>query len=249
MDDRLMTEGRHQQQYSDPRRGASPMTATELERINRYLSGTLPEADCIELEARMIGDDAYRAEVELSRQLRDGLRDLRQTGELDRLTRGSYRFWHQPAFGLAASAVAVMASLVALASYQQLAELRGEAVSETTPVTMTPGAATSVKLLRLVRTRSAGNEPDLTWRIDPTVGQLDLRIDVGLEPAAAYAFQLTRLDDGASIALLSSPAIGVTNGEVAVSVHATLLRPGRYEVTVRDPAGHGSSYQLAVIDE
>ena len=222
------------------------MNVTELEQINRYLSGTLADAEAAALETRMLSDARFRAEVELSLQLREGLADLRGTGELTHLAGPETRFWQRPAFALAASVLAVVGSLVAFASYEQIKTLRAELAAASTSVSTFASSASGLDVLRLVRTRSNGGQPDLTWSVDPAVGQLELRIDVGLEPAPSYAFQLKRLDDATGVTLVSLPAVAPTDGEVALTVNAALLQPGRYEVTARSPEGLDFEYRLAV---
>jgi hypothetical protein len=222
------------------------MEVTELEQINRYLAGTLAEKDAVALEARMLRDPALRAEVELSQQLREGIGDLRRTGELEQLVGTTTPFWQKPAFALAASILAAVASIVAFASYEQIRTLRAELAGTTATLSAVASTAAGIDVLRLVRTRGNGGQPDLTWRVDPTVGQLDLRIDVGLEPAPSYAFQLKRVDDAAGVVLLTLPAVAPTEGEVAVTVNAALLQPGRYQIALRSPEALDFDYTLAV---
>jgi anti-sigma factor RsiW len=222
------------------------MRVTDLEQINRYLSGTLPDDDALALETRMLTDARFRAEVELSQQLREGLGDLRRAGELERLTAPEAAFWQKPAFALAASVLACVASIVAFASYEQIKTLRAELAGATVGLSTVASTAAGIDVLRLVRTRSNRRQPDLTWNADPTVGQLDLRIDVGLEPAPSYAFQLKRVDETAGVVLLSLPAVAPTDGEVAVTVNAALLASGRYQITLRSPEGLDFDYTLVV---
>jgi hypothetical protein len=223
------------------------MDSLELDQINNYLAGNLSEADSVTFETRIIRDSRLRAEVALSRDLREGLADLRATGELEQLLHRRTAFWHRPAFSLAASAVAVLASLVALASYRQLDDLREGRASRPAPAAaIGPATATQVAVLRLMKTRSASGEAAVAWRVDASVGQLDLRIDAGLEPAPIYAFELSRIEGATDIPIVTS-AVPVTDGEVAVKVNAALLPPGRYEVALRAPTGEASRFGLDVI--
>ncbi|HSN71593.1 MAG TPA: hypothetical protein VLT59_08780 [Steroidobacteraceae bacterium] len=223
------------------------MEVTEIEQINRYLAGTLPEADQAAFEARMFRDATFRAEVELSREMRAGLADLRRTGELDHLTRRASSFWQRPAFGLAASALAVVASIVAFASYEQIRTLRAELAAATTSVATLASTGTGIEVLRLIRTRSGGDRPDLTWQVDPGVAELELRLDVGLEPAPTYVFQLKRVEEAARIPIITAPALAPADGELAVTLNAALLTPGRYDITAVDPSGAPIEFRLDVL--
>jgi len=215
------------------------MTVIELDCINHYLSGNLSEEERSAVESRMLRDSEFRAEVELSRELREGLADLRATGELDDLAAHRASLWQRPAFGLAASALAVLASLVALASYQKLTTLRQRLETVASVPSIASPSAPGVEVLRFVQTRGAAEGSELTWQFDPTVGRLDLHFDVGLEPAASYSLELSLVGEGGDALVLSAPSVAVTDGEVSLALNPALLQPGTYAVTLED-ATHGA---------
>lgn len=209
------------------------LSQEEREQIDRYLAGRLSEAEAVAVETRIIHDAKFRAEVELTESLREGLKDLAARGELEPMLGVSTPFWQRPAYALAATVVAAIAGITSVALYQQLDQARGR-ISMLAQEAATPqlagGGATEV--LALVRTRGAGGEPDVLWQTDPGVGQIELRLDAGIEPAAAYALRIGRLDGNTPINLLALPSVVPADGEVVVTVNAALFQRGDYAVSI-----------------
>jgi hypothetical protein len=223
------------------------MDTAEIDRINHYLSGRLPEAACLEFQGRMILEGAFRAEVELSRHMRQGLADLRRTGELGRLLRRTPAFWQTPAYGIAASCLAVASALVALTSHQHLKALQGDRGLDQVHSAIALSAARAREIVRLAQTRGAAGKAAVIWTIDPAVGRLDMRVDVGPEAFASYALRLERIEPARPATMFSAPSVVAADGEVTVVLNAALFEPGNYRLTLRDAVGQEFNYGLHVV--
>lgn len=200
--------------------------------IDRYLSNRLSGAELELVETRIVSDADFRNEVELTDALRDGLRQLNSQGEVAPLLALRSRFWAPSSFGLAASIVAGLLGVTSLLLYERLNQTRQALTTATDGLTVTTLThTTATETLRFEHTRSGNVAPDVSWHHSSTPTLLELRFDVGLEPAASYRVLVERLATGTDTTILfAAPAAIDANGEVAIVVHSALLRPGDYRI-------------------
>jgi hypothetical protein len=192
----------------------------DRELIDRYLADRLTGTEAHVVETRIVEDPVFRNEVELAAAFRDGLRELQDRGELTPLLSPRQPAWRQPRFGLAASAAAVALGLTSFLLYQRLATQ--------------PAAAASESLVFEQR-RSAAGGADATWERSGT-GTLELRFDVGPEPAPAYEVAIRRGPDAAL--WLRATAVTAADGEAVLRVDGRRFTPGDYTIRL---AASGSS--------
>jgi len=229
-----MTEKRHEwTRIHGGSASGGQLSQEEHERIDRYLAGRLSDEEAADVETRIIHDAEFRAEVELTESLREGLQELASRGELEPVLGVSTPFWQRPVYALAATVVATFAGITAIALYQQLDQARDRisVLAQNAATTRLAGSG-ATEVLQLVRARGAGSEPDVLWQTDPGIAQIELRLDAGVEPAAAYALQIARLDGNTPIKLLALPSVVPADGEVVVTVNAAWLGRGDYAVTI-----------------
>lgn len=174
------------------------------------------------VETRIVDDPEFRNEVELTRALRYGLRELERRGELAPLLSPRRAIWSQPRVALAASVAAVALGAASFLFFSQLDRAPQGVLTET---------------LYFVQTRSSGGEPDAVWARPVAPGRLELRFDVGLEPAPAYGVRIERLADGVAAVVLEASAQITPQGEATVEVDGALLEPGDYELRLSDRTG------------
>lgn len=217
--------------------------------IDRYLSNRLsgPEQELV--ETRIVGDADFRNEVELTEALRDGLRQLNSQGEIAPLLAVRSQFWvSSSSFGLAASIVAGLLGITSLLLYERLDQTRQALTAATDELTLTAiKHATATETLRFEHTRSGNIAPDVSWAHPSTPTLLALRFDVGLEPAASYRVLVERLATDTDTAIvIAAPAAIDADGEVAITVHSALLRPGDYRIRL-EPQISTSAQQEPIV--
>lgn len=188
------------------------------------------------VETRIVEDPEFRNEVEITLALRQGLRELQKRGEIAPLLSPRRAFWSLTRVALAASvaAVALGAASFLFFSRQDLAP---------------PGGVTET--LHFVQTRSPDFAADATWQRPQAPGRLELRFDVGLEPAPAYGVVIERLAVEGRVTVLESPATTVAGGEAVLELDGARLAPGAYELRLAPlPAGTAGTqfrYTLQVL--
>jgi hypothetical protein len=92
-----------------------------------------------------------------------------------------------------------------------------------------------VATLRFERTRGDLAGPDVAWSRPAAPTLLEMRFDVGLEPAPGYQVFIEKIGTGSVTNLLMSALAGTdANGEVAISIDSKLLEPGNYRIRL-DP--------------
>lgn len=227
----------HGAQGSRPARGAA-VSIEDRELIDRYLADRTDHAGREAVEARIVGDAGFRAEVELTESLRAGLRGLAASGGLATTARTRRGFWERPSYALAASVAAGLLGIAAYAMYGQLERAREAMVGlQREMAGSRPGATSRVTVLTLVRTRSAG--PDLVLKAATQAELLELRLDPGVTLAGAYTVRLERVEGAQRIQIVVLPSVAPSStGEIVVGVNSRLLAPGDYEVVLQ-PAGSG----------
>lgn len=248
-----MTEARQNEGSGEAPRGAgATLSLLDRELIDGYLAGRLDQATRDQVEARIVGDAVFRGEVELTEQLRAGLRDLDARGQLD----SGYvpkrpPFWQRPVVALAASVAAGLLGLMALALHEQWQRGRVQIVQLQQALgRLQPETITGLRVLSVTRTRAAGGEPDLVVRPMARNELLELRIDAGPEPATAYRVTLDSVAGGAGATLLSVAAAATSSeGEVVLAINPALVPPGDYTLALvpADPAAADSiRYRIRV---
>jgi hypothetical protein len=183
--------------------------------IRRYLAGSLSEREKRMVETRIVDDPEFRNEVELTQALRQGLRELQKRGEIAPLLSPRRAIWTTPRVALAASVAAVALGAASFLFFSRQDQAPAGVVTET---------------LDFVQTRSSGAEPDVTWMRHDARARLELRFDVGLEPAPAYGVRIERVADGAAQAILEATARTSDEGEAVLEVDGSLLAAGDYEL-------------------
>ena len=230
------------------------MSANDRELIDRYLAGRLDEATRAQVDTRIVADAVFRKEVELTEQLRLGLRELDSSGSLLPLLAARQPFWQRPGFALAASVAAGLLALTSVALYQQLERARATALALAAQIqSRDPSSTRRVEVLRLARTRAAGDEPDLAWSRSGPSAMLEFRLDAGVTPRPPYAVVLARVGSNGDAPILRVPSAGVADeGEVVVSVYSALLQAGDYTIRLNpantDDAGGATVFRLRVTE-
>ncbi len=187
----------------------------EAELVRRYLAGSLTQKELEMVETRIVEDPEFRNEVELTQALRDGMRELQRRGEIAPLLSPRWKVWMHPRAALAASLAAVALGAASFLFFQRPDRGGPELRSET---------------LRFLTTRNAPTEPDVIWRRAGDLGRVELRFDVGLEPAASYSVQVERMAAGVDVVLLEATAEVSTQGEAVLALDGAWFEAGDYRL-------------------
>lgn len=169
------------------------------------------------VETRMVEDPEFRNEVEITQALRQGLRELQKRGEIAPLLSPRRAFWSPPRVALAASVAAV-----ALGAASFLFFLR--------PDSAPPGVITET--LHFEQTRGTSGEPDVTWQQVPAPETVELRFDVGLEPAARYSVLIERAAGEDFLRVVEATAVTARDGEAVLLSNDGAFPPGDYRLTL-----------------
>lgn len=189
----------------------------ERDLIDRYLANRLTGREAQMVETRIVEDRVFRNEVELAAAFREGLRALQDRGELTPLLSPRRPLWRRQHFALAASAAAVALGLASFLLVQRFDAGSGAAVHET---------------LVFLQTRGASGGADAAWTRTGDRGSLELRFDVGLEPAPAYEVLIRR---GMSDEVLRGSATTLASGEAVLRADAAFFVPGDYAIRLTAP--------------
>lgn len=191
----------------------------DRELINRYLANQLSDSEVAVLETRIVADPGFRNEVELTEALRDGLRELQSRGEIaPLLSHRQQAWWRRPRVALAASVAVIALGAASFLIFQRMDSGHEE---------------TAVAMLHFEHLRSAGAGPDVVWRQTGVPTRLEMRFDVGLEPAGSYRVLVERMTDGAAVRVLEATATMTPDDEATLAVESALFEPGDYEITLR----------------
>lgn len=201
----------------------------DIEWIRDYLVGRLPEDQRIAFQDRLARDPMLVRELEESRQLRNGLRELRAQGYFAAAmpkaraprTRGS---WYR----VAAAAVIVGVSLVAVWRVNQessvlMALPTGRATSSTAPLITAQ--------FTFIATRD-GERPELAL---PSRGLIELRAAPERRSAASYRITLIRNPEGGAARQQVGVATGLrlgADGYLHCYADASRLAPGSYGLRI-----------------
>lgn len=194
----------------------------ERDLIDRYLANRLTGMEAQLVDTRIVEDPVFRNEVELSAAFRDGLRELHLRGELTPLLSSRQTMWRHPRFAMAASAAAVALGLTSFLLLQRFES---------------PPAAAVDELLVFERTRGPADGADLAWQVPAAPGVVEMRFDVGLDPAPAYEAVIVR--DARE--LMRATAATGSDGLAVLRADAALFEPGDYAIRLTAP---GSSEAL-----
>jgi len=195
--------------------------------IDRYLANRLGDAERQLVETRIVTDPNFRNELELTEALRDGLRQLEAQGGIAPLLRPQTWMWSRAPFAVAASLLAILLGAVSFLVFQRFDQPRDEVKPASGELV--------VATLRFERTRGDPAGPDVSWSRPAAPALLEMRFDVGLEPAPGYQVFIEKIRAGSATSLLMSTLAGTNaNGEVAISIHSELLEPGDYRIRL-DP--------------
>lgn len=248
-----MTEARQDPSTSAHAGPGAGLSVADRERIDDYAADRMADAERDAFAARIAAEPALRRELELTDALREGLATLEARGELAPLLSAD-RARRRPGFAVAAAAAAGLAGLTALVLFQQLERTRdGLARANLALQRATTTAPAGLVTLRLMQTRDAGAGPDLSWQRPARATMLDLRLDPGPSPAAAYAVRITRVQPPDDLLLLALERVATgEDGELALRLHSGLLAPGDYRVELEpapdDAAAHSLQFSLRVLD-
>ena len=250
-----MTESRQDPSTTAQAGPGTGLSVADRELIDDYVANRLTAGERDSLEARIVAEPALRRELELTDALRGGLATLETRGELAPLISAD-RARRRPGFAVAAAAVAGLAGLTALVLFQQLERTRdGLARANLALQRAATTAPAGLVTVRLMQSRAAGTGPDLTWPRPARATMLDLRLDPGPAPAAAYAVRITRVQRPADLPLLALPRVATgADGELALQLHSGLLPPGDYRLELEpqsaphEPAAQSLRFTLRVVD-
>jgi hypothetical protein len=105
--------------------------------------------------------------------------------------------------------------------------------------------------LRFETMRGDGALADVTWHQSGRPVPLEMRFDVGPDPAGSYRVTLERVSGGAIVSMADRPIPVSSGGEVVLFLDGTLLEPGDYEIRLEPQpvvAGDGIvNYRLTVL--
>ncbi len=189
----------------------------DQELIDRYLAGRLTDSEELMVETRIVEDPVFRNEVELSAALKEGLHELDRHGQLSALLVVPSAWWKKPGAALAAAS-AVLAIGISIVMYAQRSNNASPSVV--------------AESLRFEHTRAGQPQADVVWIRPAKPAPLEMRFDVGIDPADRYQVTLRRLDGNARIEF--DEVVATTpEGDVITSIEGARFETGDYEVRLR----------------
>lgn len=200
--------------------------ADRFERLSRYLSGQLNDADATQFEGDWARNPRWTAELELDARLKVGLGELRRKGQLETAMRGS---WWAKSLRVLALAAGVAGIGIAMWTWQ-LAGLAG-GLQLTPAQTLSPGDSVAVMRLRGASPVSGVLElptqpRSIELRVMPDVSQAP--------PGDTYSMSLAATTVGATpVASTLRKLVVGKDGFVRAYVDSRNLSAGRYRLTLR----------------
>jgi hypothetical protein len=209
---------------------------------NRYLAGTLSEAERAAYEPEVIENDDTLRELEATARLKVGLARLRESGELDELLRPTG--WSRYGTALAAAAaVAVVAVAVMLVRFGGESAARPLLAASMASIVDQRGSVLPVGgTIAVFRKRVASY--DATIRATPNPQAIELRVLPETTIAAGqYRVSLARLNDqGAATPVASIERLRpAADGFVSVFVDSSRLAAGDYQLEVSGEGADAST--------
>jgi hypothetical protein len=224
----------------------NPDSPEAREAVDRYCAGRMSEREQERFETELVADPKLAAEVELTRKMRAGLRELERRGEIQALTVPPSRTRNR--WLLPAAAVIVMGVGAALL-YRWTGPSRGALSIATSlaEVTHDPGAPPRMLgTFVLTSTRARARETEIV--VPAGKGVIQLRALPDAPPTAAgYQIELMDLQTGVQTSrdrVTPNPA-----GLVEIYLDVAAIRPGEYELRVRpahQPGGADTETQFHV---
>lgn len=205
--------------------------ARDLERMQDYLIGRLPEEERLAFEDRLVRDPALARELEQSLQLREGLSELHEQGYFARASRSRiFQSWLPTAAAAGVAGVAI----VLLWSRSPEPVLMGSLQ----PVSASHAAPWVAAHFTFVSMRGA-SDPVLNL---PASGLIELRaMPSAHEPDVRYRVRLIRQDEAGATSV--GDLVGLVPGDdgyVHSYADAARLKAGRYVLSVETVGGKGN---------
>jgi len=206
----------------------------ESEFANRYLAGTLSEAERASYEPEVTQNADTLRELEATARLKVGLARLRESGELDELLRPTPWARFRPALTVAAGfiVVAVGVALVQLGRGAHTA-VPMLAASATALVNRQGSVLPVTRTLAVFRKRVQGADATLEAAAAPQAVELRVLPETTVA-SESYQLKLARMTDGrASEAVASIEGLRpAADGFLNVFVDASRLSAGSYQLDV-----------------
>jgi hypothetical protein len=230
----------------------SPSHIHGNERANRYLAGTLTEAEREAFESDLVKSGGTLPELEATLRLKAGLARLRADGEIDELLRPDPAWWQRPAVAAAAALLAVL--VVGVLSLQLGGEPPALPMLAASASSLLDRNGTALRVTRTVavfRKRAQGYDATIEAARAPEAVQLRV-LPEAASPGTRYGTRLSRLHDGGSGEPLASidNLQPETDGFVTLYVDTSRLTPGIYQLDlVSEPSGSSQpagTYRIAV---
>ncbi len=208
-----------------------------LASVDRYLAGHLDQSEREMVETRIVRDAKFRGDVELTAALRDGLRQLQAQGQVEPLLKARTWMWGRSPWAIAAALLACAIGVATLLVQRPQDESRPVLATQT---------------LHFVTTRSGDARSDATWQKTSQPTRLQMRFDVGLEPAPEYRVTIVRVARGSTAPVFEVLAGRTGEGDVAIAVDSALLEPGDYGISLvpqpPDRLQEATHYTLRIAD-
>jgi hypothetical protein len=200
--------------------------ADQFERLSRYMSGRLSDAEAARLEGDWAGNPNWLADMELDARIQAGLRELRRTQQLESAVRGPW--WTKP-IRMLTLAASVAGVAVAVWVWQ------GARYSAAALLTSTPTFALSDSVA-VMRLRQASPLAAVV-QLAPAPSTVELRVmpDVSDAPANGN-FSMTLLPVTVDAVRLSPAAPNLIIGKdgfVRAYLDSGSVAPGRYRLLLR----------------
>jgi hypothetical protein len=215
----------------------------ESELANRYLAGTLSEAERARYEPEVAQNPDTLRELEATARLKVGLARLRERGELDELLQPAPWARFRPALAVAAL-LAVVAIGVALVRFEGGSQTASPLLAATAASLVDrQGAVLPVtRTLAVFRKRVAGADATLEAVAVPQAVELRVLPEMTV-PSGDYRVALSLVTaDRASEAVASIAGLRPgSDGFVSVFVDTSRLSAGFYQLDVQGTASGGST--------
>lgn len=210
--------------------------SSDEELINRYLAGSLTDAEALVIETRIVDYPTFRGEVELTVALKEGFRELEKRQELSSLLAAQSEAWSQwRLFAIAATALIAVAGL----SWMVIEDHEDGSHD-----------AIQTSELYFEHTRGSALEGESVWQRSGAPARLRLHLDVGATPAPNYEVSISNAEHNRSGLVFSSIETTEVEGEVVADIDGAILKPGRYRITLTPLEGVDNvqpiTYQLTV---
>jgi hypothetical protein len=207
------------------------------ELIRRYLANRLSDAEELMVTTRIVRDPRFGNEVEVTAAFREGIRELEKRGKLSPLLDSQTRRWSRAQIAFAATvAIVAMGGLISYLFDRPREQTAPTVIAET---------------LRFETVRGDGTLADVTWHQSGRPVRLEMRFDVGPDPAGSYRVTLERVFGATIVSMADRPVPVSSGGEVVLFLDGTLLEPGDYEIRLEpQPVVAGDdivNYRLTVL--